>query len=571
MTEIDTQAPSAGELFERAARTLFAFHSIRSKKLRVQTLDSTLQRLAECSDVLTWLSGDLADQVRETCNELARRLREAPPQQLVTIHGDLHLKQFVVGENGPRLLDFDRTRRSDPAEDLGSLLGNLRRRAINSHDSEEYDQLFQRFLGQYEAAGGHVDHRRIDLYAALRLIELAVEPFRGRHPDWVNRMRPFIAAAQRIIGTFPDASQSSPTELANARSSRFIEVTDPFNVASDESLPVSDVLDPYVADRRFYEFASADGEHAGIELKCVSVLRHRPGRRCVIEYAGRSRTTGKKISLIAKMNAKDRHQSQFDRQALLWNAGFHSSSPDGVSVARPWGVIPEWRMWLAEKARGQSSWAAVQRADGIVVAKLIANALAKVHNADLDPQSTHSIDAEMAILHDRLTAAAEQVPHLAARILSLLDACRRAAAEHRPGDFCPIHRDFYPDQVLVSGVRIVLVDFDLLSMGEAAVDVGNFRAHLFEHGLRYAEFAPAYAAADAAFIAEYLRLRPSVTAQQITDYTKLSLARHVSLCLSRPGRDGNLLRILEACERLVQQEVAANAAIPAPLIATAVV
>ena len=168
----------------------------------------------------------------------------------------------------------------------------------------------------------------------------------------------------------------------------------------------------------------------------------------------------------------------------------------------------------------------------------------------------------MAILQERLTSAADQVPHLADRVMSLLDACRRIAAEHRPGHLCPIHRDFYPDQVLVDGERIVLVDFDLLCSGEAAVDVGNLRAHLSEHGLRYPEHKDAYAAFDAAFVAEYARLRPSVTTAHINVYTVLSLARHVSLCMSKPGHHASMLRILDACEQLLQDRAGANGKSP---------
>ena len=107
-----------------------------------------------------------------------------------------------------------------------------------------------------------------------------------------------------------------------------MEVSDPFHITSDERLPAArDATDPYITAPRFHHLASADGEHAGIELKRIAVIRHRPHRRCVIEYAGRSRTTGKKIALIAKINAKDRHQAQFDRQRLLWQRRLSRPKP----------------------------------------------------------------------------------------------------------------------------------------------------------------------------------------------------------------------------------------------------
>ena len=41
-----------------------------------------------------------------------------------------------------------------------------------------------------------------------------------------------------------------------------------------------------------------------------------------------------------------------------------------------------------------------------------------------------------------------------------------------------VHRDFYEKQVLVDGARTVLIDFDTLCLGNPALDLGNFLAHL---------------------------------------------------------------------------------------------
>ena len=41
-----------------------------------------------------------------------------------------------------------------------------------------------------------------------------------------------------------------------------------------------------------------------------------------------------------------------------------------------------------------------------------------------------------------------------------------------------IHRDFYDTQVLWDGARAWIVDFDQLSVGDPALDLGHFVAHL---------------------------------------------------------------------------------------------
>lgn len=117
------------------------------------------------------------------------------------------------------------------------------------------------------------------------------------------------------------------------------------------------------------------------------------------------------------------------------------------------------------------------------------------------------------------------------------------------GVLCPVHRDFYPDQIFVKSDDICLLDFDLFCHGDPAVDLGNFRAHWIEHSLRCKGNVDAYAACDTAFVTEYVRLRPDNSLQMLDAYLFLSLARHVSLCADLPGRRGNLLSVLEACEK----------------------
>ena len=47
-----------------------------------------------------------------------------------------------------------------------------------------------------------------------------------------------------------------------------------------------------------------------------------------------------------------------------------------------------------------------------------------------------------------------------------------------------IHRDFYDAQVLWDGARAWIVDFDQLSVGDPALDLGHFVAHLASFAYR---------------------------------------------------------------------------------------
>jgi aminoglycoside phosphotransferase (APT) family kinase protein len=546
---------AAADEFCLAARALHCLHEQRTSKLPTESPHTILRRLSSDSAVLTRIARELTESVRSIGTVIADRLQAATAPRPVPIHGDLHLDQFVVGSHGPLLVDFDRARLADPAEDLGILYADMLRRAISASGDDDFDSLFLHFLKEYQAAGGRVDLDRVYVYAAFRLVQLAVEPFRNRHFDWIQQTRKLVETAQRLLATCSGGRSAAPNGFSNRRPSPPARVEDPFEIASDERLAgACRAIDPRIASQRLGELACAEDTHAGIELDRIRVLRHKPGRRCLVEYTGRSRTTGQTISLLGKIHARERHDLYFHRQQVLWNAGFQAECPDGVSVARPWGVVPEWGMWFQEKVAGQNAWQALDGRGGAAAAKLIAYALAKLHDARLPAERFHTVDDEIAILRDRLPLAARQLPEQASRILQVLDACERIAAEHVAGDPCPVHRDFYPDQVLVDGNRIFLVDFDLCCHGDAAVDIGNFRGHLIEHSLRCQRHGNAYAAIDAELVAEYVRLRPGISTASIEAYTTLSLARHVFLCALLPGRQQNVLRVLEACERLAEAD-----------------
>ena len=92
-----------------------------------------------------------------------------------------------------------------------------------------------------------------------------------------------------------------------------------------------------------------------------------------------------------------------------------------------------------------------------------------------------------------------------------------------------IHRDFYPEHVLVDGERLWIVDFDQWCLGDPALDIGNFVAHLEELALRATGNPSGAAAAAEALVGRYLELAGEGHRVAIDTYTALSLARLVGI------------------------------------------
>ena len=368
--------PPATDAFRGAAHILCRLHCQRTAKLTSESLDATEQQMLSYLDDLAWISTDLAGAAGGLWRLIRDQLHATNAKTLVPIHGDLHLDQLQVRGNTVHLLDFDRARLADPAEDLGALHADfVRRQTATNIDGPSVDRLFDAFLAEYAAVGGNVELRQVRLHAAARLLQAAVEPFRHRHPAWLTESRRLLDSAQHLLKSTHHPKQSptdSKTATARRARSELVQVTDPFHLVADTKLLGSgDAVNPFIAAERIWNLPSVDGDHAGIELTTVLVRRHKFGRRCLIEYEGRSRSTGLSVAVLGKVDAKGRHDRYFDRQVKLRDSGFDADARDGICVSRPWGVVPEWKMWLQEKVDRGDTWAALEAEGGSHVGRRI--------------------------------------------------------------------------------------------------------------------------------------------------------------------------------------------------------
>lgn len=136
--------------------------------------------------------------------------------------------------------------------------------------------------------------------------------------------------------------------------------------------------------------------------------------------------------------------------------------------------------WIAWSSLPGQSWHAhIAAGDSTAVSHAVGRALREIHDAP--PPSaelpSHAAAAEARVLRRWVRHAVQYgvAPEL------ILDSCERAVADLSQGPMTPclIHRDFHERQVLIKpGGRVGIIDFDTLSIGEAALDLGNVLAHL---------------------------------------------------------------------------------------------
>lgn len=332
-----------------------------------------------------------------------------------------------------------------------------------------------------------------------------------------------------------------------------IPVSDPFGAAADPDLPsVGAALDPGEAERRLGRLDRLTGAGGGLELHAIEVIRHKPGRRCMIAYELEvdpgPDAPPEPFTAIGKIRFKRFGKSGFRLLDGLWRAGFDAASIDGISVPEPLGTISEFRMWLQRKVSGPVVTELVPGPDGEPLGRRVAEAAHKIHRAGIPPDRGHTMADELNVLEHGLARVMEEQPRLEPRLGRLFDACARLAATTPDSARCPIHRDYYADQLIVDSSRLHVIDFDLYCEGDPALDIGNFLGHLTEQSLRTLGTPDALAGVEAAVEERYLELAGVGARSAVRTYAALTLARHVYLSTCFADRRPFTEALLELCE-----------------------
>jgi len=197
---------------------------------------------------------------------------------------------------------------------------------------------------------------------------------------------------------------------------------------------------------------------------------------------------------------------------------------------------------------GVSATKLLERPGGEHLAARIAEAIHKLNCCGVASPRNHTLVEEMGILQNRLSQVARTKPELSKRISKLLDACEELAETIRERKVRGIHRDFYPDQLVVDSARIYIVDLDLYSEGEPALDAGNFLGHLTEQWIRQPQHTFPLQNCERSFEKRFLELDVDSNESDVEFFKTLTLVRHVSLSTQYPERRAFTEKLLELCE-----------------------
>lgn len=536
-----------------AGAALAELHGQPIAALPTRTPLDRAEHVLALARALAFVQPTVAGVAEALAAEMGTRLALMPTSEQPT-HGDFHAGQVLLAEIGPVLIDFDEAVLSEPAADCASFLAHLERDEIAGRlPPGRAADLGNALLDGYAGGGSRPRDADLKLHTAAALFDLAPQFFRDRDPSWPERTEAALDRAEALLGGCAAPARSRAARPGGEGGRVTALVSDPFGARGDDRNPfLAAALDPPFVQDRLRSLPELQARVPGLVVRGVRVLRHKPGRRCLIQYElAPSGAPAEPLLALGKVRARGTDFSTYRLVGHLAARGFAPHSEDGVSVAPPLGVVPELGMWLQARVGGGPATPLMAGDTGPRLGVRLADALHKLHHAPVSPRRTHTAADELAILRDRLERVARARPEWADRLHRLTETCVRTVARLEPSALALIHRDFYPDQVMVDGDRLHLVDLDLCAGGDPALDAGNFVGHLVEQALRLHGRPDALDGPAVAFVERFAeragRGRAGAAAAGV--YATLTLARHVWLSMQFPERRGTTAALLDLCER----------------------
>ncbi|WP_158901003.1 aminoglycoside phosphotransferase family protein [Sphingorhabdus lacus] len=483
--------------------------------------------LAEQQASARFLAADIA-ALRPCLGKRAVLLAEAIATALdsdaapVALHGDCHLEQFLLRGTDTICVDFDEAASGPAAWDLGNLLAHLVADGLPQVESIAFRDAL---VDGYRAQGGSITPHDLDAQMALGLLRLATRPFRERCADWPAAIASILTLAENLC----------PVPSNNLTGAAILQ-----GCPEDPAIPhIAAALEPDEVNRALVEAGCS------ARVEAAQLVRHKPGRRCLISYVLRDQD-GRSFAAYGKIRAKGADSRSFAVQQELWNSGFGPDGQSGAYVAEPLALLPHLGMWVQAKVPGKAF--STLTCD----AGQAARAISALHKSGVRPLRRHLVADELAILDERLTMLVDRRPEWASQIADIRHAANERAAHLLPIAPGPIHRDFYHDHLLSNGTDHYLIDLDLLCLGDPALDIGNFNAHLTEWALREWNDPEKFADWQRQFTRNACRENPVTRPENIAVYEFLSLVRLLEISDRMPERRASAPALLELCLAHVQ-------------------
>jgi aminoglycoside phosphotransferase (APT) family kinase protein len=499
------------------AEALAALHTARIENLPPSAKRNKEGAVLSAARTLATVRPEVGRVALRLGTTLAARLAESPAAR-APVHGDFYDDQVLVSDSEVSLLDFDAAGQGNPLLDVGNFLAHL--------TAERGERFRGVFLGAYAEVRPEAAED-VALFEAAALLRIGITPFRWLRPDWPQEVERRVALAA--------------ARLQEDRRSRRLSFS-----PTDARLPQLELLqDPAHVGRELQRLLKEEP----VEVERATVVRHKPGRRCLLRYEvriGPGRDARREM-LYGKAFASGRGAEVHERLRAVASA---AACGPGVSIPEPVGYLAPLKLLVQRAVPGEPAHRALLAGDESLAVR-IADALHALHQSGVRLERRHGLDDELAPLGgrvERLAASSRELAGRARRCLELADLRAQRSWSWR---WRPAHRDFYADQVLVGNHGLSVLDWDDAAMSEPAVDVSNFLAHLRLLALQRLGRADALDDVSAAFAERSRRLDGALDPALLRFLGGAALLRLAGIHLPRERGEWLAERLLEQSELLL--------------------
>lgn len=240
------------------------------------------------------------------------------------------------------------------------------------------------------------------------------------------------------------------------------------------------------------------GAGQDLAIEAAELVRYKPSRKALLRSRLRGGTLG---DAFARLHTDDRGRWIRDLSLALRR--------DGIPTPEPLAHLDDLRLVVHAAVPGKPLWGLRGEPAFIAAMEPVAATLSDLHRT----ACPGLLPSTVATFADATAAAAEAVavvlPPLAQRVRRTAEEVARGLGGVAPSALT-VHGDCSPDQVLVEGSGITLIDFERAGLGHPLLDVGTFLAHLAAAGA--VEGCREAGDARAAFLDAYRTRRPATEA-----------------------------------------------------------
>jgi aminoglycoside phosphotransferase (APT) family kinase protein len=496
-------------------------HAARFRPPLRQGRKSEQARVLEHLAAVRTLDPALAREVEPLAQRIADGLNHKAGDACL-VHGDFSADQVLLAFSGPVIVDWDSVASGDPACDLATFFARLDAQALDGIVTAGEAEAAQASVaeGYSGQAGGLPERLRIQHAAAL--LALMAEGFRLRRPGWPQRAEGLLKRAEGLLAVPSRSRRSGVGTIPHLAAALDIDV---------------------MRERLSGLLEAPAGE---LDLAEPELMRLKPGSRALVRY--RAAISGDPLDLVGKIRAKGADRRTPVLHEALRAAGLDGEAHHGVGVPGSHGVVAEMHLWLQDAVPGRMAADFLLPGGDTTPSARAGVALARLHRTSVPTDRTWTFAQETEVLEQALFAAQKALPGEAGRIASIAGKARLLISSLAPGPVTGLHRDYYPDQVLIDGERAWLLDLDLYALGDPAIDLGNYVAHIAELALRRHGDAAALDEHAAAFLQAYGGHVPLPDGLRVKMMKVFSLCRHIHISMRIKSRRDSTLPLIGICE-----------------------